>query len=110
MVLKTHAERLAGALRSPERDRDIDSARSDARALRIQAENFLEAIKVHPKGLDKHRIKIAGDAAQLLEENAATILAAQAAWNTQHPESDTQLQLALVASKNLVTQLNEAIR
>ena len=110
LVLDAHAARLSGGVKNRATDLEIDDARSDARALRIQSENLLESIKVHPKGLDKRLLKIAEDASQTLEENAATILVAQAAWDTSHPETDDQLRSALTASRQLVTQLNEVIR
>lgn len=110
MVLDAHAARLSEGVKNRATDLEIDEARSDARALRIQSENLLESIKVHPKGLDKRLLKIAENASQTLEENAATILVAQAAWDTSHPETDDQLRSALSASRQLVTQLNEVIR
>ena len=81
--------------------RDLDEARSAARTLRIQVESLVQAAKIHPRGRDKRLLKQAEDGAQSLEENAATILVAQAAWNADHPETDDQLREALAKAEGL---------
>ncbi len=88
----------------------MDEARSAARELRIQSETLLASIRLHPQGLHARRLKLAGDAAQQLEENAATILAAQAGWKSNKRDSEGQLREALASSRDLVTQLGQAIR
>jgi len=110
MVLKSHIGKLNPSEQGFPSEIEVDDTRSEARALRIQSENLLESIKAHPKGLNKQKLKIAGDASQLLEENAATILVAQAAWNTQNPETDDQLRRALESSNALAAQMTLAIR
>jgi uncharacterized membrane protein YccC len=90
--------------------KEIDEARSAARELRIQSETLLAAIRLHPKGLSMRRLKLAEDAAQQLEENAATILAAQAGWKSSRSDSDGQLREVLHGTRELAAQLGQTIR
>jgi len=86
--------------------KEIDEARADARALRIQSEKLVEAAKLHPFGRSKVRIERAETALLALEENAAMILVSQTERNMGNPESDFRLREALNTANRIVVNVS----
>ena len=91
---------------SKRKRKEIDEARADARALRIQSEKLVEAAKLHPFGRSRSRIERAESALLALEENAAIILVSQTERRMGNPESDFRLREALNTANRIVVQVS----
>jgi len=88
---------------------EIDAARVKARGLRIQCETIVRSASLDPRARRSKTLPAAATTAEKLHENAAEMLAIEAAQAAHHPDAAQAIATVMSSADALLREVNARI-